>query len=177
MDVAAQGAWSLSKHVPEGRNREAYIPAQHPPPSPQARLSRPHAHSRGAGDHPRETTQGPDTALGLIWTIRGRRAFQTLARAGCKARTETLWCSFLNDSAATPLRVAFVVGRSIGSATRRNRLRRRLRASVAEVAPALGIGHGWLLIGARPAASEHTYAALRDEVTSLLTRVRTPVTR
>jgi ribonuclease P protein component len=106
----------------------------------------------------------------LIWTIRGRRAFQTLARSGRKARTETLWCSFLNDSAAAPLRVAFAVGRSIGPATRRNLLRRRLRAIVSELAPTLGIEHGWLLIGARPAANERTFAELRSEVTCLLTR-------
>jgi ribonuclease P protein component len=155
-------------------NREAHIPAEHPPPSPQARLSRPHAHTRRAGHHPGETTQGPHPALGLIWTIRGRRAFQNLARFGRKARTETLWCSFLNDSAAKPLRVAFAVGRSVGSATRRNRLRRRLRAIVAEVTPALGIDHGWLMIGTRPAASEHTYAALHAEVTSLLKHISSP---
>jgi ribonuclease P protein component len=107
----------------------------------------------------------------LIWSIRGRRAFQTLARSGRTARTETLWCNFLNDPAAVPLRVAFAVGRSIGPATRRNRLRRQLRAIVAAIAPDLGLRQGWLLIGALPAASKHTFVSLRSEVTSLLTKV------
>jgi ribonuclease P protein component len=105
----------------------------------------------------------------LIWRIRGRRAFQTLARSGRTARTETLWCTFLNDPAAVPLRVAFAVGRSVGSATRRNRLRRQLRAIVASIAPEIGLDHGWLLVGATPAVGKHTFVSLRSETAALLT--------
>jgi ribonuclease P protein component len=68
------------------------------------------------------------------------------------------------------LRVAFAVGRSVGSATRRNRLRRQLRAIVASIAPDIGLAHGWLLIGATPAAGKHTFDSLRKETSSLLTR-------
>ena len=107
----------------------------------------------------------------MIWRIHERRAFQTLARSGRTVRTETLWCTFLNDPAAQPLRVAFAVGRSVGSATRRNRLRRRLRAIVAALVPGVGLRCGWLLIGAKPAASKHTFDALRNEVAILLARV------
>ena len=151
--------------------REAYIPAQHSPPSPQARLSRPHAHPSGPIDHQGQAPQGPHPALGLIWRIRGRRAFQNLARSGRTVRTETLWCTFLNDPAAQPLRVAFAVGRSVGTAVRRNRLRRRLRAIVASIAPDIGLRHGWLLIGAKPAADKHTFDSLRSEVAALLARI------
>jgi ribonuclease P protein component len=105
----------------------------------------------------------------LIWRIRGRRAFQTLARSGRTARTETLWCTFLNDPAAVPLRVAFAVGRSVGSATRRNRLRRQLRAIVASITAEIGLDHGWLLVGATPAAGKHTFGSLRSEAITLLT--------
>jgi ribonuclease P protein component len=113
----------------------------------------------------------------LIWRIRERRAFQNLARNGRKARTQTLWCTFVNDPAAAPLRVAFSVGRSVGPATQRNRLRRRLRALVTSSADRAGIGSGWLLIGARPAAAEQTFAALGTEVDSLFERILTPGTR
>ena len=82
-----------------------------------------------------------------------------------------MWCSFVNDPAASPLRVAFSVGRSVGSAARRNRLRRRLRAIVTADAPGAGIGCGWLLIGAAPAAGELTFAQLRAEVDTLLARL------
>jgi ribonuclease P protein component len=104
----------------------------------------------------------------LIWTIRGRRAFQALARSGRTVRTETLWCTFLDDPAAVPLRVAFAIGRSIGSAVRRNRLRRRLREAVRIIAAELQLDRGWLLIGARRGANKHTFESLRDELTTLL---------
>jgi len=106
----------------------------------------------------------------LIWTIRGRRAFQTLARSGRTVRTETLWCTFLDDPAAVPLRVAFAIGRSLGSAVRRNRLRRRLREALRFVAAELQIQRGWLLIGAKPAANKHTFESLRCELTVLLAK-------
>ena len=82
-----------------------------------------------------------------------------------------MWCSFVNDPAASPLRVAFSVGRSVGSATRRNRLRRRLRVIVAAAAPRAGIDGGWLLIGAKPAAIELTFEQLCGEVDTLVERV------
>jgi ribonuclease P protein component len=104
----------------------------------------------------------------LIWTIRGRRAFQTLARSGRTVRTETLWCTFLDEPTAVPLRVAFAIGRSIGTAVRRNRLRRRLREAVRGVAADLQLQRGWLLIGAKPAANKHTFDSLRGELTALL---------
>jgi ribonuclease P protein component len=111
----------------------------------------------------------------LIWSIRQRRTFQTLARSGRTARSESLWCTFLNDPAVVPLRVAFAVGRSVGTATRRNRLRRQLRAIVASLQSELGLDHGWLLIGATPAASERTFQSLRNETSTMLRRaISTP---
>jgi len=85
-----------------------------------------------------------------------------------------LWCSYVNDPAASPLRVAFSVGRAVGPATVRNLVRRRLRALVTAAADRLDIGHGWLLIGTRPAAAKRTFAQLAAEVTELLTRTVVP---
>lgn len=82
-----------------------------------------------------------------------------------------MWCSFVNDPAASPLRLAFSVGRSVGSATRRNRLRRRLRVIVAAAAPRGGIDGGWMLIGAQSTATELTFEQLRAEVDTLVQRV------
>jgi ribonuclease P protein component len=110
----------------------------------------------------------------LIWRISERRAFQTLARSGRRARTQTLWCSFVIDPAASPLRVAFALGRSLAPATQRNRLRRRLRAHVTDVAERAGLSSGWLLIGAKPAALEQTFESLGQEVTALITQVHGP---
>jgi ribonuclease P protein component len=104
----------------------------------------------------------------LIWRIRGKRAFDELARRGRSSRGKVLWCRFLNDPDASPLRVGFSVGRSYGRATERNRLRRRLRVLVDQEAAACGLTAGWLLVGARPSAQEHTFDGLRSELRTQL---------
>jgi ribonuclease P protein component len=100
--------------------------------------------------------------------------FQTLARSGRKARTRTLWCTYLDDPTAVPLRVAFAVGRIVGPATTRNRLRRRLRAIIASSAPEVGLDHGLLLIGATQAAAKHTFVELSLQTGELLAEIATP---
>jgi len=54
--------------------------------------------------------------------------------------------SVIADPAAVPPRMAFSVGRSVGSAPVRNRIRRRLRAIAR--ARATELAPGWYLIGA-----------------------------
>ena len=81
-----------------------------------------------------------------------------------------MWCSFVTDPAASPLRVAFAVGRSLGPATRRNRLRRRFRALVARSAERAGVDSGWLLITI-PSALEQTFELLGREIDAPLQQV------
>jgi ribonuclease P protein component len=104
----------------------------------------------------------------LIWRIRGKRAFDELARRGRSSRGKVLWCRFLNDPDASPLRVGFSVGRSYGRATERNRLRRRLRVLVDQEAAACGLTAGWLLVGARPSAHELTFDELQADLRAQL---------
>ena len=84
-----------------------------------------------------------------------------------------MWCTFVNDPTASPLRVAFAIGRSVGSATQRNRLRRRLRALISVAAPQAGIAAGWLLVGGKPAAVELTFEKLGREVDALMSTLAT----
>jgi ribonuclease P protein component len=79
-----------------------------------------------------------------------------------------LWCTYLDDPSTSPPRVAFAIGRRVGSAVERNRLRRRLRAIVASSDDLLQSGA--LLIGARPSSPELTYGRLQTEVRTLLER-------
>ena len=55
---------------------------------------------------------------------------------------------------AHPARVGFTVTKKIGTATERNRIRRRLRAAIAEAADAARLGDDYVLIGRRAALSE-----------------------
>jgi ribonuclease P protein component len=110
----------------------------------------------------------------LIGRISARREFEQLTRHGRRARTTTLWCRYLDEPGASPPRVAFAIGRAVGPAVTRNRLRRRLRELVRRAVlsdPPLLTG-GRLLIGARPAAAELSFERLAREVDDLLRAVR-----
>jgi ribonuclease P protein component len=63
------------------------------------------------------------------------------------------------------VRVAYAVGRRVGPAAVRNRVRRRLRAAVREIdRSGAGLASGAYLIAVRPEAAERTYRELRDDL-------------
>jgi ribonuclease P protein component len=67
--------------------------------------------------------------------------------------------------------VAFAIGRPLGTAVARNRLRRRLRAILA----AIDVPPGIYLIGADPAVHELTFDELRSATVALIAGTqRTP---
>ena len=66
-----------------------------------------------------------------------------------------------------PPRVAFSVGRSVGDAVTRNRVRRRLRAAVREHAPALAPGAAYL-VRADTRAASIPYAQLSSTLRAIL---------
>jgi ribonuclease P protein component len=70
-------------------------------------------------------------------------------------------------TAGDPPRVAFAIGRPVGNAVVRNRVRRRLRALCTTYAADLVVGHCYL-VGATPAAAEATYGELDDAFRALL---------
>ena len=65
-------------------------------------------------------------------------------------------------------RVGFTASRKVGSAVRRNRAKRRLRAAAAEILPLLGReGHDYVLV-AKVATLSRPYAALVADLTKAL---------
>ena len=103
----------------------------------------------------------------MITKIHEREAFLRLRRDGSRFQTGPLWCSYLLDPDLTPPQVAFAIGRSLGSAVHRNRLRRRLRAILSECA----VPPGLMLIGASPTVVELSFDELTQTVHQLLTQL------
>jgi len=66
--------------------------------------------------------------------------------------------------------VAMAVGRRVGSAVHRNRIRRRIRAILAELDSADPLPNGWYLVIAQPAARGCSSAELRDHIVRLLVK-------
>jgi ribonuclease P protein component len=100
-----------------------------------------------------------------IGRVRDRRTFRALRRSGRRARSGPVAVTALLDSKqqvgeAEVARVAFAVGRPVGPAVVRNRVRRRLRAAVRE----LDVAPGVYLIAASPEAVGAPYSELRGHL-------------
>ena len=152
-----------------GGMSEAHVPAQHPPARQAPRVPPPDGDPGGSGDPQGPPAQGPPAAVGLTRRIRRRATFHRFRDEGEHIRLGSLWVSVIADPAAAPPHVAFALGRRIGGAVTRNRLRRRLRALVAEVAPQLP--PGWYLVGVTSAAAPEPFAALQEQLRSLPDRL------
>jgi ribonuclease P protein component len=103
----------------------------------------------------------------LIWRIRDRQSFRRLGAEGRRVRSGVLWCTFVPDPNLSPPRVAFALGRTLGPAVVRNRLRRRLRAVLA----AADLPPGLYLVGARPDGAGRSSTELAFDVAGLRTRL------
>ena len=147
---------------------EAHLPAQHPQAVEEARLPAPDGDPGGPGDPEEPPTQGPPQALGLIWRVDRRDTFTTLG-AALRVRAGPLTVSWVPGDPTEPPRVAFAIGRRVGSAVVRNQLRRRLRSCLRDAAPRLLPGA--YLVGAAPGAIQLSYEDLRMTVLRALDAV------
>lgn len=108
----------------------------------------------------------------MIHRVRERAAFQRLAADGVRIRRSALWCTWCPVPDSTATFVAFALGRALGPAVTRNRLRRRLRAVLAEIDREEPLPQVMMLFGARPRATELTFDQLDREMHALIGEIR-----
>ena len=146
--------------------REEDVPAEQPEAEEEARLPAPHAlprRPRAAAAPPRE---GPQPPVGLIWRVRDRATFRLLA-AGSRRRRGPVSITCTSAASGGPPVVAYAVGRPVGNAVTRNRVRRRLREAVRAEAAGLRAGHAYL-VGARPGLERLTQRDLESTIRAIL---------
>jgi len=68
--------------------------------------------------------------------------------------------------------VAYALGRALGPAVVRNRVRRQLRAMLQQVSREAGLPAGMYLFGAQPAAAGRSSVELQFDLEQILRRVR-----
>jgi ribonuclease P protein component len=89
--------------------------------------------------------------------VRDQRTFRALRRSGRRGRSGPITVTALVDTAPDDgARMAFAVGRRVGPAVVRNRVRRRLRA----IARDLDLAPGVYLVSAAPEAAALDFADL-----------------
>ena len=149
---------------------EANVPAEHTQACKEARFSTSDEHQGGPRRSEGSPSERPAPAVGLIWRITDRKTFAALRQAR-RVRQGPLTVSFIDGSPTEPPRVAYAIGRKVGGAVKRNRLRRRLRAIVLDFAPHLRPGA--YLIGAAPEAIRLSTEQLRATMIRMLQAVDT----
>jgi ribonuclease P protein component len=151
--------------VLEEAEGEAYVPTQQPEASQAARISAADADPRRAGHRAGTAPEGPRPTVGLIGRISDRATFDALRRDGRRARRDPVTVLFLPEAGAGvdgDVRVAYSVGRRVGTAVDRNRIRRRLRAAMRDVGrESDGLSSGAYLVIVRPEAGTTPYPELK----------------
>jgi ribonuclease P protein component len=99
-----------------------------------------------------------------VGRVRSRNRFAALAATDRRARRGAVRVSAVFDEAVGLPCVAYAVGRHVGTAVIRNRIRRRLRAAVAE----LDLAPGAYLVVVDPSAARRSYAQLRADLAGAL---------
>jgi len=110
----------------------------------------------------------------LIGRLRRRDDFQALRRDGWTVRRGSLRVVYRPACGSQAgVRVAFAIGREVGTAVVRNRTRRRLRSVMAEMAlPGGGLPAGDYLIRVGPAGASVGNAELRETLMILAGELR-----
>jgi ribonuclease P protein component len=151
---------------------EANLPTEQQEAGQEPRLPSPHVHPGGPGDPQGSPPEGQAPAVGVartVWRIRDRETFARLRRSRQRVRVGPLAVTFVPAASPSPPQVAYAIGRKVGGAVVRNRLRRRLRAIVSELAPQLAPGA--YLVGAAPEAASLSFGELKAIVSEALDAV------
>lgn len=109
----------------------------------------------------------------MIQPVRTRREFSALSSSRVRGRSGPVWivraelpADHLDDaSPAVPVaRVAYAIGRVVGGAVVRNRVKRRLRAIIADLDRSGALSPGLYLVGVKPAVVDQPHGELDGHV-------------
>ncbi len=149
---------SGAKILFEETTREADLPTEQPEAQKKARVSSSDADPRRPcrAEGPSRPRPRPD--FGLIHRVRRRATFAELSRVRPR-RHGAVWVRRVRCPVDGPPQVAFAIGSHVGNAVIRNRIRRRLRASLQGISSGLVPGAAYL-VGATPGAAVATQSEL-----------------
>ncbi|MDP9441325.1 MAG: ribonuclease P protein component [Actinomycetota bacterium] len=92
-----------------------------------------------------------------LWRVRDGSTFAALRNSRRRGRSGPLWIVWAPAPAGEPPRLAFAIGRRVGGAVTRNRLRRQLRAAFWELTP----GPGAYLVSVAPEVVALSFGELK----------------
>jgi ribonuclease P protein component len=115
------------------------------------------------GAPPATRTSRPVPSRPRLWRVTDRAGFAALARDGRRARHAGITVTRVVPHAGAtdePPRVALAVSRAVGGAVARNRVRRRLRAAMAELTRRGAVPGGTYLVGGSAELADRPWESL-----------------
>ena len=148
-----------------GGVHETYFPTKQPSPLQEAWFSPSYEHPRRSRDLEVSPGKGSSPAFRLIGRIRHREVFSRLSKEGTYVRSHGLWCSLLLDDSLEIAHIGYAIGRQVGGAVERNRIKRQLRALFG--AKSSQLRPGWYLVGVTPQTAGSSW----NQITALVDRL------
>lgn len=99
-----------------------------------------------------------------MWRLSDPAAFSALRASRQRVRRGPLSIAWVAPTVDEPPRVAYAIGKRVGGAVERNRIRRRLRVALAELDPAPGA----YLVSVAPAATSLSFDDLKALVSGAM---------
>ena len=119
--------------------------------------------ARVALSSPRKAEVRPDTVLARANRVVRPADFRLTIRRGQRVASRLAVVHVINHHNASPTRFGFIVGKAVGNAVARNRVRRRLRAVGRELLVELGSGND-VVIRALPGSDEVDWVTLQGQI-------------
>lgn len=150
---------------------EADVSAEQTKTSQKARVPASHVDPGRTIDHQEPSTQGPTAARRLTWRVTDRSTLVRLGRGGRRSRRGPVTVWYLPAESPDHARFAWAIGRKVGGAVVRNRLRRQLRAIVESEERSSGLARGAYLVSLAPSGAGRSYEELKENVEAALRAV------
>jgi ribonuclease P protein component len=154
---------------------EAHVSAERAQAGQDSWFPQAHVKQSRAGDHTIAAGQGSPSPVGVragrsgpgpsghgVGPVRHRRTFERLRHSSNRGWSGPVSVGFVGEKTWSRAEVAYVIGRRVGTAVVRNRLRRRLRAILADRASSLPVGA--YVVRAAPGAPQLEFEDLRVAV-------------
>lgn len=101
-----------------------------------------------------------------LCSLRSKASFLKLNLAGKRVKSKTTTLLYRLDSEQDTVNVAFAVGKKVGNAVVRNKVKRRLRSIVREYSNQLPSGDYLVIV--RPEAATQGFGDLKEELRAVL---------
>lgn len=149
---------------------EAHLSAQRPAPCEAARVPQADVDPSRSRRAPQPAPEGPRPPVGLISPLRDRATLLRVREDGRRGRSGPVSVRYVPVGDDERRLVAYAIGRHCGTAVVRNRIRRRLRPLVAEMATSGQLPPGAFVVSAGAQVSTAPIGAVRRHLAAAVAR-------